>query len=431
MRLAWLTASITLVLAAPAAAAPGALDPGFAGTGWFRTHELHAGGTNYLPNEATAVVVQPDGAIVTAGAVIDANSNRFFGVFRHLPDGRPDAAFGAGGFTLVDAGSSEEVRGVALQPDGRIVVAGETSCTTSRCFTALRLNPDGTPDAGFGSGGVVRHEFRLEPSWAHAVTIDPDGRIVLAGTIMQGNDGQDSARVCVLRLLPDGRLDPTFSGDGRAVVNHGYGNDSAEALVLQGRRIVVAGVGRDTAAGSRFAITRFRRDGRLDRSFGARGRRLVGFGARRHAGARAIARTLGGGLVVAGSAAAEEGAPAIAVARLTRGGRLVRRFGGDGRVVTPPGPFGGNGRAVAALPDGRIVAGGRAFTDAVFGASDWALVGYTRRGRPDRSFGAAGIARPDFGTGEDEVAALAATPAGIVAAGSISASHGVGRFLAR
>jgi uncharacterized delta-60 repeat protein len=215
------------------------------------------------------------------------------------------------------------------------------------------------------------------------------------------------------------------------VVNHGYGNDSAEALVLQGRRIVVAGEGQNTAAGSRFAIARFRRDGRLDRSFGARGRRLVGFSARRHAGAHAIARTPGGGLVVAGSAVAEGGAPAIAVARLTRAGRLDRRFGGDGRVATPPGPFGGNGRAVAALPDGRIVVGGRAFAEAVFGASDWALVAYTRRGRLERSFGAAGIARADFGTGEDEVAALATAPGGIVAAGSIYASHGVGRFLAQ
>jgi uncharacterized delta-60 repeat protein len=431
MRLAWLTASMTLALAAPATAAPGALDPGFTGTGWSRTLEVYAGGANYLPRDATAVAVQPDGAIVTAGAVIDANANRFFGVFRHLAGGGLDAAFGSGGFVLVDAGSSEEVRGVALQPDGKIVVAGETSCTTSRCFTALRLNPDGTPDAGFGSGGVARHEFRLEASWAHAVAVDPDGRIVLAGTIMQGSDGQDSARACVLRLLPDGRLDPSFARDGRAVVDHGYGNDSAEALVLQGRRIVVAGEGRDTAAGARFALARFRRDGRLDRSFGARGRRLVGFGARRHAGARAIARTPGGGLVVAGSATAEDGAPAIAVARLTRGGRLDRRFSGDGRVVTPPGPFGGNGRAVVPLPDGRIVAGGRAFADAVFGASDWALVGYTRRGRLDGSFGAGGIARADFGTGEDDVATLAATPAGIVAAGSIYASHGVGRFLAR
>jgi uncharacterized delta-60 repeat protein len=312
---------------------------------------------------------------------------------------------------------------VALQPDGRIVVAGETSCTTSRCFTALRLNPDGTPDAGFGSGGVARHEFRLEASWAHAVAIDPDGRVVLAGTVVQGNDGQDSAHVCVLRLLPDGRPDPSFSRDGAAILDHGYGNDTAAAVALQGRRLVVAGDGRDTAAGSRFGVARFRRDGRLDRSFGRGGRRLVGFGRHRHASAEAIAALPGGGLAVAGSATVEDGAPKAAVARLTRNGRLDGRFGGDGRVVTSPGPFGGNGNAIAARPGGGVVVAGTAYVDAVFGDSDWRLLAYSRRGRLERAFGA------DFGTGEDEAAAVAVTPAGIVAAGSIGASLGVARFL--
>jgi uncharacterized delta-60 repeat protein len=421
--------SIACALAAPASAAPGALDPSFAGVGWTRTLEVYAGDMNYLPRGAQAVAVQPDGAIVTAGTVHDANSNLFFGVFRHLPDGRLDPAFGTGGFTIVDAGSFEEARALALQPDGKIVVAGETTCTTSRCFTVLRLNPDGSLDGGFGAGGIVRQEFRLEASWAHAAAIDPDGRIVLAGTILRGSDGQDSAHVCVLRLLPDGRLDASFSRDGIAVLDHGYGNDSAEAIALQGRRVVVAGEGRDTAAGARFGVARFRRDGRLDRSFGVRGHRLVGFGARRHASAHAVAVSPGGGLVVAGSATVEEHAPQVALARLDRDGGLDRRFGGDGRVRTSPGPHGGNGRAVAILADGGIVAGGRAFAGAVFGSSDWALLGYTRRGRLDRSFGAGGVARADFGTGEDEVAALAVAGGGIVVAGTIYASHGIARFL--
>jgi uncharacterized delta-60 repeat protein len=423
--------SIACALAAPASAAPGALDPSFAGAGWTRTLEVYAGGTNYLPRGAQSVAVQPDGAIVTAGTVHDANSNLFFGVFRHLPDGRLDPAFGAGGFAIVDAGTFEEARALALQPDGRIVVAGETTCTTGRCFTALRLNPDGSLDGGFGAGGIVRKEFRLEASWAHAVAIDPDGRIVLAGTILRGDDGQDSAHVCVLRLLPDGRLDASFSRDGVAVLDHGYGNDSAEAVALQGRRVVVAGEGRDTAADARFGIARFRRDGRLDRSFGVRGHRLVGFGARWNASANAVAVTPGGGLVVVGSAAIEDHAPQVALARLDRDGRLDRRFGGDGRVRTSPGPYGGNGLAVAALADGSIVAGGRAYAEAVFGSSDWALLGYTARGRLDRSFGAGGVARADFGTGEDQAAAVAAVRGGIVAAGTIYASHGIARFLTR
>jgi hypothetical protein len=97
------------------------------------------------------------------------------------------------------------------------------------------------------------------------------------GSRLRGGDAQDSELVCVVRLLPDGRLDTSFSGDGVAVLDHGYGNDSAEAVVLQGRRVVVAGEGRDSASGSRFGVARFRRDGTLDRSFGAGGIALTDF----------------------------------------------------------------------------------------------------------------------------------------------------------
>ncbi len=90
------------------------------------------------PEGATAVAMQPDGAILAAGAIQDPTSGRYFGVLRHLPDGRRDPAFGSGGVVVVDAGSFEEVRGIAIQPDGRIVLAGETTCTTGRCFTVLR-----------------------------------------------------------------------------------------------------------------------------------------------------------------------------------------------------------------------------------------------------------------------------------------------------
>jgi uncharacterized delta-60 repeat protein len=242
---------------------------------------------------------------------------------------------------------------------------------------------------------------------------------------LRGGDAQDSALVCVVRLLPDGRLDTGFSRDGVAVLDHGYGNDSAEAVVLQGRRVVVAGAGRD-AAGARFGIARFRRDGRLDRSFGRRGHRVLGFGSRRLAHAFALAAMPGGDLVVAGSATVEDRPPQVAVARLTRDGALDRRFG---RVRTPPGPFGGHALAVAAQPGGRVLVAGRAFADPAIDGSDWALLRYTRGGRLDPSFGGDGIVVTDFGTGADAAAALALVPGRVVVAGEIYASLGIARYL--
>ena len=410
-----------LCLAAPAAAsaAPGDLDPSFGGgAGWVRTLEIRDGANNYLPGGAEDVAIQPDGKIVVTGGVIDGGSNRYFAALRYLPDGSLDGSFGSGGLVAVDLGAFEDARAVAIQRDGRIVVAGETDCETARCFAAMRLNPDGSPDGSFGAAGIVRVPFYLHAAWANDVAIDGRGRIVMAGVRLRGGDAQDSGTVCVIRLLPDGRPDPGFSGDGVALVDHGYGNDSAEAVVLRGGKVIVAGDGRRASGRSFFGLARLRGDGRLDRSFGRRGHRLVRFGARRIAGAYALSAAPRGRFVVAGSAVIEGRAPQFALARIGGGGAVL------GRTRTSPGPHGGNARAVRATRGGILVAG-RAFSEPGTGPSDWALARYTTSGR------LLGVARTDFGTGEDEAFAIALTPGHATLAGSIYGSHGLARYLIR
>ena len=348
--------AVSLCVPAAAAAAPGDLDPSFGGgAGWVRTLEIRDASNNYLPEGAEDLAIQPDGRIVVTGAVIDGRSNRYFGALRYLPDGSLDGTFGSGGLVAADLGAFEDARAVALQRDGKIVVAGETDCETARCFAAMRLNPDGSPDGSFGSGGVVTVPFYLHAGWANDVAIDGRGRIVMAGERLRGGDAQDSGTVCVIRLLPDGRPDPGFSGDGVALVDHGYGNDNAEAVVLRGDKVIVAGDGRRASGRSYFGLARLRGDGRLDRSFGRRGHRMVSFGARRLSGAYALAAAPRGRFVVAGSAVIEGRAPQFALARIGRGGRVL------GRTRTSPGPFGGNARAVRATRGG-ILVGGRAFS---------------------------------------------------------------------
>jgi uncharacterized delta-60 repeat protein len=417
----WPAVTLTVLgLAAPAAAsaAPGDLDPSFGGgAGWVRTLEIRDGSNNYLPEGAEDVAIQPDGKIVVTGSVIDGGSNRYFGALRYLPDGSLDGSFGAGGLVALDLGSFEDARAVALQRDGKVVVAGETDCETARCFAAMRLNPDGSPDGSFGAGGVVRVPFYLKAAWANDVAIDGQGRIVMAGVRLRGGDAQDSATVCVIRLLPDGRPDPGFSRDGVALVDHGYGNDSAEAVVLRGGKVIVAGDGRRAAGGS-FGLARLRGDGRLDRSFGRRGHRIVSFGPRRISGAHALAAAPGGRFAVAGSTVIEGRAPQIALARIGRGGGVL------GRTRTSPSPYGGSAKAVRATRDGILVAG-RAYSEPGTGPSDWALARYSSGGR------LLGVARTDFGTGEDDAFAIALTPGRATLAGSIYGSHGLARYLTR
>jgi hypothetical protein len=136
---------------------------------------------------------------------------------------------------------------------------------------------------------------------------------------------------------------------------------------------------------------------------------------------------MGRSIVATGSSVvAAERAPSVAIARLTWSGGLARGFG---RRRTLPSPGGGIGRAVLAEPGGRIVVGGRAYSDSSQDASDWVLLRYGRGGWLDRSFGGDGVVVTDFGTGEDSVRALALRDGRILAAGSIYSEQALARYL--
>jgi uncharacterized delta-60 repeat protein len=423
------------VLTATAAAAPGALDPSFSADGWTRTLEVRTASNNYLPDGAEDVAIAPDGAIVTAGELQDGGSAWYFGAFRFLPGGELDRGFGDGGWVDSDLGAFEMPHAVALQPDGKIVVAGSSDCALTTCFTIARYLPGGGLDPSFGTGGIAQTAFPQRGAAAHDVAVAGDGKLVAVGFTSHGADAQDSRLFAVARFLPDGRLDPGFSGDGHVTIDFGYGNDLAEAVAISPRgRILVAGSGarKHNRTLDDFAIARLRDDGRLDRSFSGDGRRTVRFGKARWDWAYGLALAGGGRVVLAGSTTSQDyrRPTQIALARLRRDGSLDRAFGAGGRRRTLPGPYGGYASAVL-VHGGRIVAGGRVFSDAGRDSSDWVLAGYTPAGAADAGFGAGGVAITDFGTGPDEVTALGVQGDGIVAAGSIYTSLGLARYTTR
>jgi uncharacterized delta-60 repeat protein len=424
-----LVALITAALWLAAAPASGAgLDPSFGRGGLTSVFALP---DRTQLHQATDVAVQPDGKIVaTAESIGGQFGDRVWTVVRFLPDGRLDPAFGSGGGTSIRLGAANEARAVALQPDGKILVTGSATCEQLElCFGVARLNADGSLDTGFGAGGMARHD-PIRRADARDVAVQPDGRIVLVGRWYKGGDAQDDDVGCVMRLLPDGRLDTSFSRDGVLRLDHGHGDDDLTAVAIQGRRVVVAGPGR-FIFGSRgsFAVARLRPDGALDRSFGRRGRRLVSFGRRRWASAVALAMAPSGRLVVAGNAGTgiERWQPALA--RLTRGGALDRRFGSGGRVRTRL-PFGGDGSAVVVDPRGRVVIAGRASEDGSGDEDDWMLARYTVAGRPDPAFAPGGVLRSDFSGGFETIGAAAPDGDRIVVAGRIGSSLVVARYLA-
>jgi uncharacterized delta-60 repeat protein len=329
--------------------------------------------------------------------------------------GALDASFSADGRVATDlfGGGRDVARAVAIQPDGKIVVAGDWRFgTIGANFALARYNPDGSLDPEFGSAGRVLTDFDAEADFAEAVAIQPDGKIVVAGEVRVGGRTPDFGLV---RYNPDGRLDTSFAGDGKQITSFG-GSDGASAVLLQaGGRIVAVGTRNDDdgVADGDFALARYEPNGALDTSFSGDGKQITSFG--KDEVARGAALERGGKIVVAGYHNDDgDGDYDFALARYDLDGSLDRSFDDDGKVETGLGGY-DKANAVAIQPDGKIVAAGHTLhdDDREF---DFALARYHRDGSLDRGF-AGGTEAYDF-AGSDFANAVAVQADGkIVAAG--------------
>ncbi|HEX5037818.1 MAG TPA: hypothetical protein VFX30_11730, partial [bacterium] len=210
----------------------GTPDTGFDGDGFA---EIQPGGN---PGFAGGVAVQEDGKIVVAGSS-GGPGDQDFTVVRLKADGSLDAGFDGDGVALTVFGADTSfAQGLALQPDGGIVAAGARQTSTVSQAVLVRYLADGSPDASFGSGGAVSTPIGLDGGVAAAVALQDNGSIVVAGTAQKGILDADSL---LLRYLPNGDLDPDFAGAG-LVTTDGGTNDHAAAVALQSDgKIVVEG----------------------------------------------------------------------------------------------------------------------------------------------------------------------------------------------
>jgi uncharacterized delta-60 repeat protein len=191
-----------------------------------------------------------------------------------------DGSFASGGRLIAAAPPLSETaaNAVATQPDGKIVTVGGDKPLYAKGLTVARFNPNGTPDRSFDGDGVkvVRLGGRKDASTALAVAMDRRGRVVVGGTWSKqtepggaGEDPQFRHFWALLRLTRNGKLDRSFSGDGKVVTRF-----SAEGGIYA---LALASRGRIVAVGSGFNVARYRSNGRLDRSFSRDGRRTVRF----------------------------------------------------------------------------------------------------------------------------------------------------------
>ena len=337
---------------------------------------------NFIPH--FDVAIQNDDKIVVAGAYGAPGAPTDFGVERFNTNGDPDPTFGTDGRVTTDfLGFTDGANSVAIQSDGKIVVAGmaQDPVLVSQ-FALARYDTSGNLDLGFGAGGKVMTTFAGFGDFGSAVAIQSDGKICVAGTVETGNARSDFG---LARYDASGNLDGTF-GSGGKVTTDFSDRDEASSIAIQPSdgKIIVAGsvIGASIICSCfDFALARYNTDGSLDPAFGAGGKVTTDFF---NLGdyANDLVIQGDGKIVVAGwvnpDASDIEQIRDFGVARYDTSGNLDPTFGNGGKVVTDFGAV-EEAAGLAIRQDCKIVVAGYTANFAT-GNFDFALAGYDSGG---------------------------------------------------
>jgi uncharacterized delta-60 repeat protein len=360
---------------------PGVVDTSFAGGAIVTPVDI---GEDYV----NAVAVQADGKVLVAGSSGTVTGTKL-SLLRYLRDGALDTTFGTNGKVLVALGANgnDRANAIAVQDDGKIVVAGSSQPGASGLdFAVLRFNTDGTPDAGFGNGGKVFADFGSDTDRAWALLLMPDQSIVVGGETNTGNTagGVDFA---LARFSASGAPVAGFGTQGKVItpLKSAAGTDIVRALALQ----TVDGEARILAVGGEgdFLAARYTDAGALDGTFATNGK-VVGLFSASIGAAHAVTVLPGGEAVLAGHIGHD-----FAAVQLTATGQLDNRFGPahDGRFVLPVSASNWDeATAVVRQADGKLILSGWVYSGAS-SAGDFGALRLQADGQLDSSFGNAGI----------------------------------------
>jgi uncharacterized delta-60 repeat protein len=388
-----LVTTALLLLTAPTFAADGELDRSFSDDGKQTTN---LGGNEF----AEGVAIQPNGKIV----VLAEGPSPGYQLIRYNPDGSLDPTFLANrivsdGLFGGDLSRGEIATGLAVQ-GGKVVVVGSIGTFAKPTFAVTRFTRNGSRDNSFSGDGTQTISFGRRSalgSEASAVAIDDQRRIVVLGTA----DIEGFPTFALARLAPGGALDRSFSRDGKRLTSF-RGCDEAESVAVtrNGGVVVVGNVDFCQAVSApAWGIARYRPSGRLDRSFSRNGKRLD-FRRVDHGAAVGVA-VRNGRIVAVGTKNGH-----FALARYRRDGTLDRSFSGDGHQVTGVHPkFGDIPTDMAIQRDGRIVVTGRSYLEpgdrrrnrGPEPRGTFALARYLDNGRLDRSLSGDGKRTLRFG----------------------------------
>jgi uncharacterized delta-60 repeat protein len=386
----------------------GSLDTTFDGDGKVVTN---LGATD----QGFALAIQSDGKILVGGSISTAGND--FALARYTIFGALDATFDGDGIKTHSFGAgSDQVYGLIVQPDGKIVVGGlATNPQSGNDFALARFAADGALDTSFG-GGVATSNFGPGAvNQTRTITLS-DGRILIAATLGE-NANTTSGRYGVWRLLDDGSLDPTFGTSGFVIGGLTGWSTLGFARQNDGKLLLLDGLGN--------RIVRLTTDGALDTSFAAAG--VASYASTLFSGESALAVQSDGSIVVVGwktVGSFEE----VAVARFTVDGVLDTSFDGDGQALVNLGSEGDRALDVAIQADGKIVVVG---TADVGPNDDFAIVRLNVDGSLDATFSGDGkIIEPLSGSLDRARSVIIQSDGKIVVAGVANGDFAVVRYAA-
>jgi uncharacterized delta-60 repeat protein len=332
--------------------------------------------------KAYSVAIQSDGKIVVAGEFRIGFDDAFL-VARYNNDGSLDNSFGLNGVVTTSFGSGGcSANAVVIQQDGKIVLAGFSINESFYEFAIVRYNTDGSLDNSFDADGIVTTSVGSSNDMAFSLALQQDGKIVVAGLSSNGSNDD----FAIVRYNTDGSLDNTFSVDGKVTTAVGSDDEIARAIVLQqDGKIVLAGY-TDNGTDFDFALVRYNTDGTLDTSFDEDGKVITVIGSENDL-AMSVAIQQDGKIVVAGYSD-NESKHEIALARYNSNGTLDESFNSDGVVTTSIGN-GCEAESIVIQPDGKIIIAGQATTGP--STIDIAVIRYNTEGTLDNSFDTDGI----------------------------------------
>ncbi|MDO8812192.1 MAG: hypothetical protein Q7J38_09225, partial [Gallionella sp.] len=295
----------------------------------------------------------------------------------------PSFVIGNGMVTTAVGAGNDQGSSIALQADGKILIAGSSYNGTNDDFALARYNIDGSLDASFSGDGKLTTAIGAGNDYGESVALQADGKILVTG--QQSPVSGNNSNFGIARYNTDGSLDTSFDTNGSVTTDFFGGIDASHSVTQQSDgKILVSGINNSGGMGY-FALARYNSDGSLDTSFDMDGMVTTGFGI--YVGANTVIQQLDGKILVVGSSSNGY----CVLARYNTDGSLDTSFDTDGRVTTTS--FGGSAYSATLQADGKILVAG--------GNTNFSLARYNTDGSLDTSFDMDGKVTTDFGGNYD------------------------------